>query len=99
SRPSAVNSMPAAKSPNFSRPVALSRDWVNAAATRSGSNPAARSPSTSESAADSSYGGSDCSRPQPSPEISFFTAARSMADLLPHKAGRQRLREQSGADG
>src|ERR1035437_519118 len=84
SRPSAVNNIPSANSPNFSWPLARSRDCVIAAATRSASKPAWRSPSPSDSADDSSYGRSDCSRPQPSPETSFVTAARSMRHILPH---------------
>src|ERR1035437_9128516 len=84
SRPAAGNNIPSANSPNFSWPLARSRDCVIAAATRSASNPAERSPSLSDREDDSSYGGSDCSRPQPSPETSFVTATRSMTHILPH---------------
>ena len=79
SRPSGVNSIEEANSPNLSSARARSRDWVITAATSSGACPASRrrAPWLSESC--SRYGGSEFSSAQPS-LLRTGSRARATAD-------------------
>ncbi|CPU65811.1 Uncharacterised protein [Mycobacteroides abscessus] len=92
SSPACVKSMPSANAPSLPCAAARSRDWVRAAAARSGSTPFARSPAASTSACCSSYGGSAPSRAQPSGLSSLVSVAASMASILPRGPGTTRSR-------
>ncbi len=98
SSPRGVSSIRSANSPNFSRPLARSRDWVSTAETSSGSCPAARSVAPSFRASASTYGGRVCSRSQPSGTSTRSRPAAKAVSAGSVDAGSEYAGEPDGAD-